>query len=146
MIETILNSEVFLTVVSGTLVFVAGQIIQLFILEKIYKYKEILGRIDNRLKFYFKIFENPGRAYERIDNRVQVASQELLQLSCDLDACRKQLIFRCRQKDKSVSQASNLLIDLHYDVFGESGGGNDGENLRKVERIRELLNIPILED
>jgi len=146
MIKTILNSEVFLTVVSGTLVFVAGQTIQLFILEKIYKYKEILGRIDNRLKFYFKILKNPGRADERIDNRVQDASQELLQLSCDLDACRKQLIFRCRQKDKNVSQASNLLIELHYDVFGENGGGSSGENLEKVEKIRKLLNIPRLED
>jgi len=66
--------------------------------------------------------------------------------SCDLDACPKQLIFRCGKKDKSVSQASNLLIDLQYDVFGESGGGNDGENLKKVEKNRKLLNIPRLED
>ena len=146
MIKIILNSEVFLTVVSGTLVFVVGQIIQLFILEKIYKYREILGRIDNRLKFYFQIFKNSGRANERIDNRVQVASQELLQLSSDLEACRKQLIFRCWKKDKNVSQASNLLIDLHYGVFDESGGGNNGENLGKVEKIRKLLNIPRLED
>ena len=56
------------------------------------------------------------------------------------------MIFRCGKKDKSVSQASNLLIDLQYDVFGESGGGNDGENLKKVEKNRKLLNIPRLED
>lgn len=145
-IYNLFSNIVFQTVISGTLVFVFGQIIQLFVLEKVYKYKETLGRIDNRLKLYFKIFKNPGQADQRIDDRVRVSSQELLQLSCDLESCRNQLRFRCKQTDKNVSQAANLLIDLHYAVFSESGGGNDGENLKKVKKIRELLNIPTLSE
>lgn len=145
-IYNLFSNIVFQTVISGTLVFVFGQIIQLFVLEKVYKYKETLGRIDNRLKLYFKIFKNPGQADQRVDDRVRVSSQELLQLSCDLESCRNQLRFRCKQMDKNVSQAANLLIDLHYGVFGESGGGENGENLKKVKKIRELLNIPTLSE
>ena len=140
----IFSNIVFQTVLSGTLVFVVGQMIQLFILEKIYKYRETLGRIDNRLKFYFKIIKNPGNDAHIIE-RLQASSQELLQLSCDLESSRKQLIFRSNQMDKKVSQASNLLFDLHIGVFGKSVEMSD-QNLEKLKEIRKLLNIPILSE
>ena len=136
------SNIVFQTVFAGTLVFVFGQIIQMFILEKIYKYKKTIGKIDNRLKFYFKIIKNPG-GEAHIIKRLQVSSQELLQLSCDLESSRKQLIFRSKQVDKKVSQASNLLFDLHIGVFGKSIQVSD-QNLEKLKEIRKLLNIPIL--
>ena len=70
------SNIVFQTVFAGTFVFVFGQIIQMFILEKINRYKKIIGKIDNRLKFYFKIIKNPGMD-ESIE-RSRVCSQELL--------------------------------------------------------------------
>ena len=116
--------------------------IQLFILEKVYKYRETLGRIDNRLKFYYKIIKNPGNE-AHAPERLQASSQELLQLSSDLESCRKQFIFRSKQTDKNVSQASNLLFDLHIGVFGKSTSMSD-QNLKNLEEIRKLLNIPKL--
>ncbi|MFH1522462.1 MAG: hypothetical protein ABIE43_01425 [Patescibacteria group bacterium] len=136
------SNIVFQTVLSGTLIYIFGQIIQMFILEKIYKYREILGKIDNRLKFYFKIIKVPGKSAHPIE-RLQASSQELLQLSCDLESCRKQLIFRSKQADKNVSQASKLLIDLHFGVFGEN---SSDKNLENLEEIRKLLNIPKLSE
>lgn len=136
----IFSNIVFQTVLSGTLVFVVGQIIQIFILEKIYKYRETLGRIDNRLKLYFKIIKNPGTDAHPIE-RLQVGSQELLQLSCDLESCRKQLIFRCKQMDKKVSEASELLMDLHFGVFNKS---MSDQNLKNLGKTRSLLNMPKL--
>jgi len=138
------SNVVFQTVLSGTLIYVLGQIIQMFILEKIYKYKEILGKIDNRLKFYFKIIKNPGNDAHAIE-RLQACSHELLQLSSDLESCRKQLLFRSKQMDKNVSQASNLLFDLHIGVFGKSENMSE-QNLNKLEEIRKLLNIPNLSE
>lgn len=140
----IFSNVVFQTVLAGTLVFVFGQIIQLFILEKIYKYRETLGRIDNRLKFYFKIIKNPGND-AHITERLQTSSQELLQLSSDLESCRKQLIFRRKQTDKNVSQASKLLFDLHIGVFGKSNGMSE-QNLKNLKEIRKLLNIQELSE
>jgi len=138
------SNVVFQTVLSGTLIYVLGQIIQMFILEKIYKYREILGKIDNRLKFYFKIIECPGNEAHPIE-RLQDASQELLQLSCDLESCRKQLIFRREETDKKVSEAANILIDLHFGVFGKSEERSE-KNIQNIEKIRNLLNIPEFEN
>jgi hypothetical protein len=140
--KNIFSNIVFQTVLSGTLVFVVGQMIQLFILEKVYKYRETLGRIDNRLKFYFKIIKNPGNDAHILE-RLHTSSQELLQLSCDLESCRKQLIFRSKQVDKNVAQASKLLFDLHVGVFGKSESMS-AQNLKNLEEIRKLLNIPEL--
>ena len=144
-IYNLFSNIVFQTVLSGTLVFVLGQMVQMFMLEKIYKYRETIGRIDNRLKFYFIIIKNPGdyADSEERTKRLQFCSQELLQLSCDLEACRKQLIFRCKQKDKSVSRVSRLLIELHLGIFGKN---MSEKNLGNLKEIRKLLNIPILSE
>ncbi len=136
------SNVVFTTVISGVLVFLFGQVIQLFVLEKIYKFKEIIGKIDNKLKFYLKIIKNPGNEAHPLD-RLQVCSQELLQLSSDLESYRKQLIFRRKEKDKEIAEAANLLIDLHFNVFSKAISASDN-NLAKVKKIRELLNIPDL--
>lgn len=140
----IFSNIVFQTVLSGTLVFVFGQWIQLFIVEKRYKYKETIGKIDNRLKFYLGIIKNPGTDAQRIE-RLQICSQELLQLSCDLESCRKQLVFRNKQTDKDVLRASKILIDLHFGVFGKSVDASD-QNIKNLEEIRKLLNIPKLSE
>ena len=134
---------VFQTVLSGTLVFVFGQIIQKFILEKIYNYKEVIARIDNRLKLYLKIIKNPGTEAHPIE-RLRVCSQELLQLSCDLESQRKQLILRTKQKDKEISQVSALLMNLHFGVFGKDTMSD--KNLEDLKKIRKLLNIPTFEE
>jgi hypothetical protein len=136
------QSIVFQTVMSGVLVFVLSEIIQKIFLEPFQKYKGVVGKIDSRLKFYFKIIENPGTDAQLIE-RLQICSQELLQLSCDLESCRKQLIFRSKQTDKNVSQASKLLIDLHFGVFGKNASD---KNLENIENIRKLLNVPKLSE
>ncbi len=134
------SNIVFQTVLSGTLIFVFGQMIQIFVLERIYRYREIVGRIDNRLKFHFKIIKNPGDYgdSEEVTKRLRFCSQELLQLACDLESSCKQLIFRSKQTDKNVSQASMLLVDLHFGVFGKS---KSEKNLENLKEIRRLLNI-----
>ena len=103
-----------------------------------FSYRDGVKRICQ--KFNLKIIKNPGddANSEERTKRLQFCSQELLQLSCDLESCRKQLIFRSKQTDKNVSQASELLIDLHFGVFNKNGSD---QNLKNLETIRKLLNI-----
>lgn len=136
----IFSNVVFQTVLAGTLVFVIGQMIQKSILDQYYAYRAILGRIDNRLKFHSKIIKNPGTdAHSR--ERLDTASQELLQLSSDLASYRRQLFFclLTKKTNEKVSEASVLLYELHIGVFLKDDI-ND-ENLKKLERIRNLLNL-----
>lgn len=50
---------IFTTVVSGTLVFVVGQIILKFIIEPIHKQKEIIGEIADALIYYANLYTHP---------------------------------------------------------------------------------------
>jgi len=134
----IFSSVVFLTVLSGTLVYVIVH----SIFEKFYKYEEIIGKIDNKLKFYRLIIKNPGdkNGTDERTKMVRSCSQELLQLSCDLESSRKQLIIRSKKADKNVSQAAKLLMDLHIGVYGYSEN-TAVKNLENLKEIRKLLHI-----
>lgn len=134
----ILSSVVFQTVISGTFVLVLGQMIQKSILDNYYAYRGVIGKIDNKLMLYLKIIKNPGKDAHPIE-RLQVASQELLQLSSDLSSCRKQLFFRTQKIDRKVSEVSELLYALHIGVFLRNDV-ND-QNLKKLQKIRSLLNL-----
>lgn len=133
------SSTIFWTILSGTSVFVLGQIIQIFVLEKIYKYKEIVAKIDNRTKYYFKEIESPGTDAHP-SQYLKFCSQELLQLSCDLESSYKQLIFRNGTKDRKITKVSELLIKLHYGVFGK-GDNQPSINQKDISEIRSLLGI-----
>ena len=133
------SNIVFQTVLSGVLVFVIGQSMYQLLIEKYFGYRRVVEKVDNRLRFYFKIIENPGNDAHPIE-RLQFCSQELLQLSCDLESCRRQLIFKSENIDKNVYQASNLLVDLHFGVFGKNISDSD-KNLDNLKKIRNLLSI-----
>jgi len=57
MLSTLLNSTAFLTVVSGTLVFVFGQIFVEFVLKPIRRYKELRGKAASLLVFLLRVTE-----------------------------------------------------------------------------------------
>lgn len=54
------QSIVFQTVMSGVLVFVLSEIIQNFFLKPLQKYKEVIGKTDNQLKFYANVITSPA--------------------------------------------------------------------------------------
>lgn len=81
------QSIVFQTVMSGVLVFVLSEIIQNFFLRPLQKYKEVVGKIDNQLKFYENIIINPGNILLR--EKYLECSDTLRKLSCELEAVYK---------------------------------------------------------
>jgi len=134
---------VFQTVISGVLVFVIGQIIQRFFLEPIQKYKAVIGKIDNKLKFYKNIITNPGSDLIPKDIVLE-CSGELRKLSCKLEEIYKQIPFRGIIKPKEkISDSASRLIGLSNSVaIGRPE--YTLENNEDIKRIRENLNIPAL--
>lgn len=139
------QSTVFQTVISGVLVFTIGQIIQRFLLEPIQKYKAIIGKIDNKLKFYANIITNPGITLKTTQSRKDKyleCSNVLRDLSCELEENYKRIPFGeiIKSKEK-ISEAARCLIGLSNGIFDSGDRGNNDKLIRK---IRESLNIPVL--
>ena len=131
---------VFQTVISGVIIFVVGDIIQKFVLEPYQKYKGIIGKIDNELKFYANTIANPG-TLER--EPALDCSKALRRLSCDLEATYKQIPFRRISARQKISDSARRLILLSNNLFVEKSS-NTAINVKTMERIRENLNIQAL--
>ena len=143
-ISNLLQSVVFQTVISGVLVFSLSEILQKFFFEPIKNYKEVVGKIDNRLKYYSSTINNSVSP-----DAMQEPSRILRALSCDLEATHKQIpfrmpfaIFKIVPKQLAVGIAASDLIFLH-----NAGGKFDqmDHNYKKIQEIRRLLNIKELE-
>lgn len=135
----------FQTVLSGVLVFVCGQVIQKFWIEPFQDHMKVIGKIDNRLKYYENVLAYWG--LYNLDRRNQ-AADEMRQLSCELEATFKQVPFLSRIKKMSVNVATaaqNLI--LLGNPAKSATAENEHENLlmhAAIEAVRSSLNIPKL--
>ena len=91
-LSNLLQSIVFQTVISGVLVFVVSETIQKFYLAPLQKFRGVLGKVDNRLKFYANVIANPGNLLPR--ETILECGTALRELSCDLEATYKQILFK----------------------------------------------------
>ncbi len=143
MIATLLGSTVFQTVISGVVIFLIGETIQRFVLVPLQEYKGVIGKIDNELKYYANVITNPIPPSENSfwPERYQKCSDDLRRNSCDLEASRKQLVFRTKNDDRNVADAARRLIRLSN---GLGPGNNALRNDDDLNEIRKLLKIPQL--
>jgi len=135
----LLQSIVFQTVMSGVFVFILSEIIQKFFLEPLQKYKEIIGKIDNQLKFYANVITNPGNILPR--EIYLECSNTLRKLSCELEAIYKQIPFKRLSDRRKVSDSASRLIRLSNNL---SRSGEALHNSGDIDEIRKNLNIPEL--
>jgi len=133
------QSIVFQTVMSGVLVFVLSEAIQKFFLEPLQRYKEVIGKIDNQLKFYANVITNPGNILPR--EIYLECSNTLRKLSCEIEANYKQIPFKKLDTRKKVSDAASRLIRLSNNL---SRAGEVLHNSGDIDGIRKDLNIPEL--
>lgn len=135
----LVSSQIFQSIISGITLLIISEYIKSFVLEPIKQYKGVVGKIDNKLKFYSNRITNSGLP----DVLIREARESLRDLSCDLESVYKQIpapfayIFRlpCR---KQVSDAATKLIYL------SNTAGEQGEELKNYEEMgktRELLSI-----
>lgn len=137
-----MNNQVFYTVVSGTLVFVLGQILQRFILEPIQGYKKTVGKIDNKLKFYSNILTNTGFN----DDLLAKVTDIIRNLSCEIEADYKQIPLNwLLSKLKVVESKKDLAKVTQGLIFLSNAGGRDDSRIEKcderINEIRRLLRI-----
>jgi len=137
----LVSSQIFQSIISGVILLFIGEYMKSFVLEPIKQYRGVIGKIDNKLKYYSNRITNSGLP----EDYIKEARESLRNLSCDLESAYKQIpswsvqmiIFNlpCR---KQVSDAATKLIYL------SNAAGDRGEELHnnnEMKAIRKLLKI-----
>jgi hypothetical protein len=142
----IFMSPVFLTVMSGTAVFVLGQILQKFFIEPIQELHKLRGEIADGLIFYANVYSNP-RNPQDLSNEYDRAQAAMRQLASRLLARTHAIPWyslwdrlRFVPKRKNVAQASSFLIGLSNGVYdgGLDGGDHNSKRRREIEALLKL--------
>jgi len=132
---------VFLTIITGVLVFVAGQIILRLFIDPWQRQRECIAQIAQTLSYYANIYSNPGSSNEDI---ARAASTETRRLASELNASCYRIPcysmwsrFTLFPDLSAVNEARRQLIAL----ANSTQQGDGLINGERVDRIRAILNI-----
>ncbi len=114
------HGEVFVTILSGVLVFVISQFLLELVIKPVVNHKKIIAKIDNKLKYYDNVVTNPpiGGVYDvHSKEKYMEATNAFRDLSCDLESSFNTipLKFCCcllnivRNKNEIRKSAINLI-------------------------------------
>ena len=119
--KNILTSDTFLTVVSGVLVFVAGQLFNEYFLKPINDYKKLRGKIAYSLTLYAYLYMNPVK-YDEKNSEIEEASYNLRKLAAEVDAIVEVRPFGniFIPKRKVLSEVSKKLIGLSNGFYDKN--------------------------
>jgi hypothetical protein len=140
---------VFLTVISGVLTFVLGQLIIKLLIDPVHDFRRTIADISLALIEHANIYANPGVCGSEVEKKV---SGDLRRLSSRLNAQMYLIpyypitakVFGLPSRNKVVDAASNLIF-LSNGVF--KFPSNLGlVNARKADEICSLLGIFIPEN
>lgn len=111
--------EVFLVILSGTGVFILGQIVLKFVLDPVQEQKKLIAEVADALVFYANLYSNPG---DNLKKEREEAQQKIRQLGTLLLA-KTYLIpaydwFACLGLVPSFSEITNA----HHSLIGISNG------------------------
>ena len=143
---------IFSTVVSGTLVFVVGQIVLKFFIEPIHKQKEVIGEIADALCYYREFCVNLKKENEPIE-----ISKERKDVGKKLKKLRSQLIsktyiipyykifaiFKIVVKEQNIGKAEKELSILSNVNLTNTEGISKETGIQAIEELSRLLNIGI---
>jgi|GEM_PF-1036698 len=145
----LMQNQVFQTILAGTLVYTLGSIIEKFILEPVYKYKETIAKIDNKLKFYGDVTGNPGSDYP--DREIKLECRAVIRnLSCELESNFKAIPFGwqwTKEEKYKIADSAKRLIRLSNNIFNPGYFNTNVaiNNYYDEEAIRANLHIPKFE-
>jgi len=140
---------VFLTVFSGVITFVLGQLVIKLLVDPVQDFRKAVADIALALIEYANVYANPGVAGGEIEKKV---SEEFRRLSSRLNAQMYLIpcypitakIFGLPSRKKVVDAASSL-IGLSNGVF-QSASNLVLVNVEMADKIRKVLGIFILEN
>ena len=147
---------IFTTVISGTLVFVTGQIILKFIIEPIHKQKEIIGEIADALIYYANVYTHPIFKDESRDSEMgkkrKKGHEEFRKFACQI--AKTQLIpyyktlsiLKIVTKKQKIIEVRGNLIGLSNGMWPHIDSEGIKHNDKKAEKLKSLLNLDIGEN
>lgn len=142
LIKDILTSNTFLTVVSGVLVFVAGQLFNEYFLKPINDYKKLRSKIAYSLTLYAYLYMNPVKFDEK-NSEIEEASYNLRKLAAEVDAIIELRPFGnvFIPKRKVLSEVSKNLIGLSNGFYETSQTDRTNLNDSTRKKIYALLKM-----
>jgi hypothetical protein len=140
---------IFITVLSGVITFVIGQLILKLLIDPVHDFRRTVAEIALALIQYANVYANPGVAGSEVEKK---SSEELRRLSSRLNAQMYLIpyyritarIFGLPSRDKVVDAAS-CLIGLSNGVF-KSASNLVLVNVERADKIRNALGIFIPEN
>ena len=143
-----MNTTVFLTVISGVLTYVLGQLVLKLLIEPVQEMKKLIGQIAHSLTEHANVIHNPGMLSQEITS---TTSQHLRKLSAQLEAqlylvpmySVTACIFRLPTRNQVLS-ATRSLIGLSNSVFRVTDGIYES-NVKRVENIHDSLGLYLAE-
>lgn len=142
LIKDILTSNTFLTVVSGVLVFVAGQLFNEYFLKPINDYKKLRSKIAYSLTLYAYLYMNPVKFDEK-NSEIEEASYNLRKLAAEVDAIIEVRPFGnvFIPKRKVLCEVSKNLIGLSNGFYKTSEIDRSNLNDSNRKKIYTLLKM-----
>jgi len=145
-----MDKTVFLTVLSGVLTYVLGQLVLKLVIEPVQDMKKTIGDISHSLIEHANVISNPGLPKKEV---IAETSSHLRKLSSKIQSHLYLVplypitarIFRLPQKEK-ILEASKYLIGLSNSVFSETNDKVYESNAKRVERICDGLGIYMSDD
>ena len=136
--------QVFLTVVSGVMVFVLGQIFVKFILEPIQEFDRLVGQIGYLLIYYANIYSKMDVAdateLKEVSETFRQHASELFLLTHMIPRYALWAKLRLLPPLQNAHTAGSDLIGLSYGVYDMSSRGFEANEKRR-RRIEEMLDL-----
>lgn len=145
-----MDKTVFLTIFSGVLTYVLGQLVLKLVIEPVQDMKRTIGDISHSLIEHANVISNPGVPKEEV---MAQTSQHLRKLSSKIQSHLYLVpiypvtaaIFRLPKKER-VLEASEQLIGLSNSVYSAKNEKIYENNAKRVEKICDGLGIYLPED
>ena len=139
-----MNSTVLLTVLSGVLTYVVGQLVLKLMIEPVQEMKKTIGQISHSLIEHANVIQNPGVPSEE---KIKETSQHLRKLSSQVQTHLYLVplynltaqVFRLPSRAQ-VLAASQSLMGLFNSVFRATDKIYE-HNSKRVEKICDSLGI-----
>lgn len=143
-VKDIVTSNTFLTVISGVLVFIAGQLFNEYFLRPIQDYKKLRAKISYSLTYYADLYMDPIKYQDDKDKRRANGSVKLRELSAEVRAIIELKPFGniFIPKKKTLSDVAENLMGLSNGFFSHQDN-IDYVEYNKKRRIEtyKLLKI-----
>lgn len=132
---------IFITILSGVIVFVLGQTILKLFVEPWQMQRECIAKISNSLLMYANVYSNPGLCSKEESILV---SGETRKLAAELIASCNRIPFYENLTKTKVFPSLETITKVQGHLIGLSNSlykGDSSNNNNKVDKIKELLCI-----